>query len=53
MTVSNILIIISAVITALTYFIDGLRDYGINHAFLSESMYQMVLVQFLLYQFLH
>lgn len=53
MTISNILIIISAIITALTFFIRGLTNFGINHTFLSESMYNMVLVQFLLYQFLH
>jgi membrane associated rhomboid family serine protease len=53
MTVSNILIIISAVITALTFFIHDLTNFGINHTFLSESMYNKVLIQFLLYQFLH
>ncbi len=53
MTISNIFIIISAIITALTFFIKGLTNFGINHAFLSESTYHIVLVQFLLYQFLH
>lgn len=53
MTVSNILIIIASIITALSVFIWWLSDFWINRAFISEASYHFFFLQFFLYQFLH
>ncbi len=53
MTISNILIIISTIITALTYFIPSLYQFGLNSIFFQDWIYHIFLIQFLFYQFLH
>jgi hypothetical protein len=53
MTISTILIIISSIVTALSYIVWWLRDFWINGVFLSESSYHLFILQFFLYQFLH
>lgn len=53
MTVSNIFIIISAIVTALAAFVTWINDFWINNNFLWESMYHLFIMQFFLYQFIH
>ena len=53
MTISNILIIISAIVTVMSVFMWWLLNFGINHFYLSEWLYHLFFLQFLLYQFLH
>lgn len=53
MTISNILIIISAILTMLSVFVWWLTNFWINHVFLWDSMYHLFFLQFFLYQFLH
>ncbi len=53
MTISNILIIISSIVTALSVFVWWLWNFGINDTFLLESSYHLFILQFILYQFLH
>lgn len=53
MTISNIFIIISAIITALSTFVTVIQDFWINQAFIWESAYHMFVLQLFLYQFIH
>lgn len=53
MTISNILIIISAIITTLSLFMSWILVFWMNHINLVDWHFQFVFLQFILYQFLH
>lgn len=50
---SNILIVLSFAITGVSFFMGNILAYGMNSFFLVQGLYIQVIVQFLLYQFLH
>lgn len=50
---SNTLIILSFAITGVALFSDSILAYGMNSFFLAQGLYIQVVIQFLLYQFLH
>ena len=52
-TISNSLILISLIVTLLSFFSSSILEYWMNIYFLIEKNYIWVLVQFALYQFLH
>jgi hypothetical protein len=53
MSISNILIIISAIVTALSVFVWWLNNFWINNTFIIESRYLFLILQIIFYQFLH
>lgn len=50
---SNILILLSCIITGLSFFVSNILAFGMNSFFLMQGLYIQVAIQFLLYQFLH
>ena len=50
---SNILIILCCILTGVSFFIGHIVSYGMHTFFLVQWMYGSVVVQFMLYQFLH
>ena len=50
---SNILIILSFIITGMSFFMSNILIYGMNSFFLMQWLYVQFIIQFLLYQFLH
>jgi hypothetical protein len=52
-TVSNILILLSAIITLLAYYMPSLYLFGMNNHFLDEWLYHIYIIQFFIGSFLH
>ena len=50
---SNILILLSALLTGASFFLNGMLIYGMNPFFIIQGLYGELVIQFLLYQFLH
>jgi len=50
---SNILIVLSFLITGMSFFVSDILIYGMNSFFLVQWLYVQFVIQFLLYQFLH
>ena len=50
---ANTLIILSAILTLVSFYMSDILAFGMNSYFLSQWLYMQVIVQFLLYQFLH
>lgn len=50
---SNILIILSFIITGISFFMSNILNYGMNLFFIEQWLYITVIIQFFLYQFLH
>lgn len=50
---SNILIFLSFAVTGASFLMGDILAYGMNSFFLVQGLYIQVIVQFLLYQFLH
>jgi len=50
---SNILIALSCLITGVSFFMSNILNYGMNRFFVEQGLYVILIIQFLLYQFLH
>ncbi|MFA6090676.1 MAG: rhomboid family intramembrane serine protease [Candidatus Gracilibacteria bacterium] len=50
---SNILIILSCIITGISFFSNNILSYGMNSYFINDGFSIVLIIQFLLYQFLH
>lgn len=53
LSISNALIFLSTLITILSYFNNDLLSFWLNHFFLESGNYKVVILQFILYSFLH
>jgi len=53
MSISNILILLSAIATITAYFIPAVYIFGINNIFLNEWLYHIYIIQFFTWTFLH
>lgn len=52
-TFSNLLILLSVILTGISFIMGDVLVYGMNSFFLAQGLYMEVAIQFLLYQFLH
>ncbi|MDP2103620.1 MAG: rhomboid family intramembrane serine protease [Candidatus Gracilibacteria bacterium] len=52
-TISNLLILTSGIVTAISFFLPSVLDYGMHPLFWMQGDYLGIVLQFLLYQFLH
>jgi hypothetical protein len=52
-TISNLLIIISAITTIIAVFIPNLYIFGMNNNFLNQWLYHIYIIQFFTWTFLH
>ncbi|MDD5377305.1 MAG: rhomboid family intramembrane serine protease [Candidatus Gracilibacteria bacterium] len=50
---SNILIILSFIMTGVSFYVGDILAFGMNPFFLVQGLYVQLSIQFLLYQFLH